>query len=164
MRFIFACAVAASFSASVFAQAGGTFAVRHLTPETAQKAVNAAVAECRKRGYQVAVAVVDRSGVVQALLRDRFAGPHTPDGAIGKGWTAISFRTNTTELAAATQPGQPGSGVRNWPRVSAVGGGLVIEAGGGIVGGIGVSGAPGSDMDDACAKAGIAAIKDDIEL
>ena len=140
-----------------------TFNVRLLTPETALKAAQAALARCRGAGFQVAVAVVDRMGVTQVVLRDRFAGPHTPDMAVAKGWTAVSFRTNTTELAAATQSG-PQSGIRNRPGVAAVGGGLMIEAGGGILGAIGVSGAPGGDADDACAKAGIAAIQDKIDF
>jgi uncharacterized protein GlcG (DUF336 family) len=110
------------------------------------------------------VAVVDRMGVVQVLLRDRFAGPHTPDMATAKAYTAASFRTNTTELAEATQPGRPASGIRNRPGVAAVGGGMMIEAGGTLLGAIGVSGAPGGREDDACAAAGIAAIREDIEL
>jgi uncharacterized protein GlcG (DUF336 family) len=102
-------------------------------------------------------------GVPQVMLRDRFAGPHTPDMAVAKGWTAVSFRTNTTEMAAATAAG-PMSGVRHRPGVAAVGGGLMIEAGGAILGAIGVSGAPAGKDDDVCAAAGIAAIKDAIEL
>jgi uncharacterized protein GlcG (DUF336 family) len=102
-------------------------------------------------------------GVTQVMLRDRFAGPHTPDMAIAKGWTAVSFRTNTTDLAAATQSGTQ-SGVRHRPGVAAVGGGLMIEAGGGLLGAIGVSGAPTGKDDDTCAAAGIAAIKDSLEL
>ena len=157
---------AATLAAAAGAQAQdrGTFAVRHLLPETAMKATRAALEDCRKRGYQVSVAVVDRSGVAQALLRDRFAGPHTPSTAIGKGWTAISFRTNTQEFAAETQAGRPSSGIRDLPNVVAVGGGVLIEAGGSIVGAIGVSGAPTGEADEQCAKAGIAAIRDDIEL
>ena len=58
-----------------------TFTVKVLTPETALKAAQAALESCRKRGFQATVAVVDRMGVVQVLLRDRFAGPHTPDMA-----------------------------------------------------------------------------------
>jgi len=142
----------------------GTYAVRLLTPETALKAVQAALARCRADGYQVAVAVVDRSGVVQALIRDRFAGPHTPDMAISKAWTAVTFRTNTTPLAHETQPGKPMSGIRSRPGVAAVGGGRIIEAAGSLLGGIGVSGAPGGDRDDACADAGIAAIRDVVEF
>ncbi|HOX90381.1 MAG TPA: heme-binding protein [Burkholderiaceae bacterium] len=142
----------------------GTYTVRMLTPETALKAATAALEDCRKRGFQVAVAVVDRSGVAQAMVRDRFAGPHTPDTAVGKGWTAISFRTDTLEFAKATQAGQPSSGIRQLPRVVAVGGGVMIESGGAIVGAIGVSGAPGGAEDEACAKAGIAAIRDALDF
>ena len=144
--------------------ADATFAVRVLTPETALKAAQAALARCRQNGFQIAVAVVDRMGVVQMLLRDRFAGPHTVDMASAKAYTAVSFRTSTTELAEATQPGRPQSGIRSRPGVAAVGGGLVIEAGGSLLGGIGVSGAPGGREDDLCAAAGIAAIREDIEL
>jgi uncharacterized protein GlcG (DUF336 family) len=145
--------------------ADATFTVKVLTPETALKAAQAALARCRANGYQVAVAVTDRMGVVQVVLRDRFAGPHTPDMATAKAYTAASFRTNTTELAEATQAGRPQSGIRNRPGVAAVGGGLIIEAGGSLLGAIGVSGAPGGGpADDACAAAGIAAIREDLEL
>jgi uncharacterized protein GlcG (DUF336 family) len=146
------------------AAAQATFSVRVLTPETALKAAQAALKKCRDGGYQATVAVVDRMGVVQVLLRDRFAGPHTPDMASAKAYSAASFRTNTTELAGATQPGRPQSGIRHRPGIAAVGGGLVIEAGGSLLGGIGVSGAPGGQEDDACAAAGIEAIREDIEL
>jgi uncharacterized protein GlcG (DUF336 family) len=152
-------------ASSVLAQpTPATHSIRVLTPEAAQRAVNAALAECRKGGFQVAVAVVDRSGLAQAMVRDRFAGAHTPEVATDKAWTAVSFRTNTTDLARMTQAGQPSSGLRSVPRVTAVGGGVIIEAGGSILGGIGVSGAPSGEADDGCAKAGIAAIRDDLEL
>jgi uncharacterized protein GlcG (DUF336 family) len=144
--------------------ADATFTVKVLTPETALKAAQAALARCRSSGYQVAVAVTDRMGIVQVLLRDRFAGPHTPDMASAKAYTAVSFRTNTTELAEMTQAGRPQSGIRHRPGVAAVGGGLMIEAGGSLLGGIGVSGAPGARDDDACAAAGIAAIRDELDL
>jgi len=144
--------------------ADATFTVKVLTPETALKAAQAALKSCRERGFQATVAVVDRMGVVQVLLRDRFAGPHTTDLATAKAYTAASFRTNTSELAEATQAGKPASGIRNRPGVAAVGGGLMIEAGGALLGAIGVSGAPGGREDDACAAAGIAAIREDIEL
>jgi uncharacterized protein GlcG (DUF336 family) len=150
--------------AAPLAAAQATFSVRVLTPETALKAAQAALKKCRDSGFQVTVAVVDRMGVTQVLLRDRFAGPHTTDMATAKAYSAASFRTNTSELAAATQPGQPQSGIRHRPGVAAVGGGMMIEAGGSLLGAIGVSGAPGGREDDLCAAAGIAAIREDIEL
>jgi len=130
----------------------------------AQQAAQAALARCQKDGFTVAVAVVDRGGQPLVMLRDPLAGAHTPQTAINKASTAVSFRTDTTELAETTQAGKPSSGIRQLPNVIAVGGGVVIRAKGSIVGGIGVSGAPGGDSDEACAKAGIAAINDAIEL
>lgn len=135
-----------------------TFETRSLTPETALTAARAALEYCRKGGYQVSVAIVDRSGVPQVLLRDRYAGPHTFDVAVNKAWTAVSFKVPTATLANETQSGKPMSGLRSLPRVLAVAGGQVIESAGSVVGGIGVSGAPGGDADDACAIAGVTAI------
>lgn len=155
--------VLALASGTVAAQ-DATYNIRTLTPETALKAAQAALKTCRDGGYQVAVAVVDRSGLAQVMLRDRYAGAHTPKTAIGKAWTAVSFRSNTTGLAEISQPGKPSSGLRNLPHVVALGGGLPIEGGGSIIGGIGVSGAPGADIDDKCATAGIDAIKDALEF
>lgn len=158
------CALWMAFLACTACAQGATYGVRALTPETALKATLAALEDCRKRGYQVAAAVVDRSGVAQTMLRDRFAGPHTVNTAINKGYTAISFRVDTLEFAKQTQPGMPSSGVRMIPNVIAVGGGVLIQAGGTSLGAIGISGAPTGEADEACARAGIAAIRDDIEL
>jgi uncharacterized protein GlcG (DUF336 family) len=141
-----------------------TYGVRFMTIETALKAAHAALESCRKAGYQVAVAVVDRSGLPQVMLRDRYAGAHTTDMAVDKAWTAVSFRTSTAALADATQAGKPLSGIRARPRVAAVGGGLVIEGAGALLGGIGVSGAPGGDRDEACARAGIGAIQQQLDF
>jgi uncharacterized protein GlcG (DUF336 family) len=141
-----------------------TFQTRSLTPETALVAARAALEACRKQGFQVAVAITDRAGVTQVLLRDRFAGPHTVEVAANKAWTAVSFRTSTTALAADTQPGRPMSGLRSLPRFLAAGGGRIIEASGSILGAIGVSGGPGGEADDGCAAAGIKAIADVIEF
>ena len=156
--------VAAEMTSTAVAAAEATYAVRLLTPETALIAAQAALAHCRKAGHQVAVAVVDRSGVLQVLLRDRFAGAHTPDVATRKAWTAASFRIPTADLAAETQAGKSMSGIRSAPGVMAIGGGRVIEAGGTSFGGIGISGASGGEADDACASAGIKAIADAIEF
>lgn len=142
----------------------GTYTSKSMTPETALMAARAALEHCRKAGYQVGVAVVDRAGLPQVFLRDRYAGAHTVEVALDKAWTAASFRIPTTALAAETQPGRAMSGLRSHPRVMAAGGGQIIESGGSVVGAIAVSGAPGGDADDACAKAGIQAIGDALEF
>src|SRR5229473_3282527 len=78
---------------------------KSLAPETALDLARAVLADCQKRGYQVAVAIVDRFGVIQVVLRDRYAGPHTPSTASGKAWTAATFRSSTSNLFAISQPG-----------------------------------------------------------
>jgi uncharacterized protein GlcG (DUF336 family) len=142
----------------------GSFQTRSLTPETALTAAKAALESCRKSSFQVAVAVVDRAGLVQVLLRDRFAGAHTVEVATNKAWTAASFRTSTSALAEETQAGKAMSGLRSLPRFLAAGGGILIEGGGTSYGAIGVSGAPGGEADEACARAGLKAIADAIEF
>lgn len=137
---------------------------KSLTPELALDLARAALGSCRARGYQVAVAVVDRFGVTQVMLRDRFAGPHTPSTASGKAWTAASFKASTAELNAISQQSMMQSGIRNLPGAVIIGGGLIVEAGGSLVGAVGVSGAPGGDADEACARAGIEAIRDKLEF
>lgn len=144
--------------------AEAAFTTRSLTVETALRAAQAALESCRKAGFQVGVAVTDRSGVLQVFLRDRFAGAHTVEIAARKAWTAASFRLSTSALAAETQAGRPMSGLRGSPQVMAIGGGLPIEAAGSVLAAIGVSGAPGGEADDACARAGIDAIQVDIEM
>jgi len=142
----------------------GLVTYKSLSPEVALDLARAALANCRERGFQVAVAVVDRFGVAQVVLRDRFAGAHTVPTATAKAWTAVTFRTSTAEIANISQPGMPQSGLRTLPGVVAVGGGLTVEAAGSLVGGVGVSGAPGGEADEACAKAGIEAVRDKLEF
>ena len=87
----FAISLTLTLPVSGIAAEHALFTTSSLTPETALKAVNAAMAECREAGYQVAVAVVDRMGNLQALVRDRFAGAHTPETARRKAWTAAAI-------------------------------------------------------------------------
>jgi len=148
---------------AAFAQEA-VFETKSLTPETALVAAKAAMESCRKQGYQVSVAVVDRSGLTQVLLRDRFAGAHTIDVATNKAWTAASFRTSSMTMGEETQPGKPMSGIRSLPRFLGAGGGVVIQGGGSFFGGIGVSGAPGGEADEHCANMGLKAISDAIEF
>ena len=110
------------------------------------------------------MAVVDRFGGIQVVLRDQLAAPRTVDTAVGKVRTAVGLRTNTTELESVTVAGKPQAGIRNLPGVIIIGGGMVIDAAGSLVGGIGVSGAPGPHLDDICAQAGIDNIEDLLEF
>lgn len=141
-----------------------TFEMNIMTPETALKIAKTSLEACRSEGFQVAVAVVDRMGVPQAMLRDRYAGAHTPDTAVRKAWTAVSFREATQELAENTGPGTPQAGARHISNALMLGGGVPIEAGGSIIGGVGISGAPSGEADDECARAGIEAVSADLEF
>lgn len=141
-----------------------TYQSPSLTPDAALKAARAALEACRKNGHQAAVSVNDRAGNALVMLRDRFAGPHTVDTAINKAYTAVTFKLDTTNFARSTQAGEAASGTRQLPRIVAIGGGIPIESAGSIVGSIGVSGAPGGDADEVCAKAGIAAIRDELDF
>jgi uncharacterized protein GlcG (DUF336 family) len=158
-----ATAISSLFAGSAAAQEA-IVTYKSLSPEVALDLARATLADCRKRGFQVSVAVVDRFGVTQVLLRDRFAGSHTVSTASGKAWTAVSFRTSTTELVANSQPGMMQSGIRDLPGAVIIGGGVTVEAAGSLVGAVGVSGAPGGDADEACAKAGIDAIRDKLDF
>lgn len=133
-----------------------------LSLAVALELAQATLEACRDQGYQVAVAVVDRFGTTQVILRDRYAGPHTPETARRKAWTAISFRTDTLEMTKITQAGQEQSGVRQVAGAILIGGGVPVEAAGSLVGGVGVAGGPGGPVDDTCARAGIEAIEDKI--
>ena len=140
------------------------FAIRLMTPETALKAALAGQAACRKAGFQVSIAVVDRTGQVQVVLRDRFAGMHTTEAAVDKAWTAVSFKMDTTALAKVTAAGTAASGIRHMSRALAVGGGMLVQAAGAPYGGVGVSGAPSGESDDACARAAVEAVIDDLNM
>ena len=102
----------------------------------------AAMAHCRENGYQVGVAVTDRVGTLQVFMRDRFAGAHTVETAYRKAWTAVSFRTNTMELDEVTKPDSAAYGIRFISQALPLGGGVMIESGGSMIGAVGVSGAP----------------------
>ena len=137
---------------------------RQLSLELASEIAWNALKACRRQDAQVAVAVVDRGGRTQVLLRDTLAGPHTIQVSQGKALTALSFRVPTSQLAAETAPGSPASGLRNVEGVTPIAGGLPIQSRDSIVGAIGVSGAPGPASDEACARAGIESVLDRLAL
>jgi len=125
----------------------------------AQRATQAAVEACKKDGYRVSVSVVDRAGLLRAMGRADGAGPHTIDSSRKKAYTAASLRRATSELADLISRMPTLQALRDMnEQILMLGGGLPIEIGGEIVGGIGVGGAPGAHLDDACAEAGLDAI------
>lgn len=127
--------------------------------DLAVKAAAAAVEKCGKDGYRVSAAIVDRAGVLRAQLREDGAGPHTIDSSRKKAYTAASLRRPTSELAELMTrvPALHSLGHMN-ESILMLGGGLPIEILGEVVGGLGVGGAPGAHLDDACAQAGLDAI------
>jgi uncharacterized protein GlcG (DUF336 family) len=136
---------------------------KSLVPDLALRVAQTALQSCQYSGYQVGVTVVDRFGQPQVYLRDRYAGMHVFETSHRKAWTAVSFRTDTGDLAQATQAGEVASAIRHISQALPLAGGLVIYSGdGSIVGGVGVSGAPGPELDAVCAQAGIDAIEEDI--
>ena len=125
----------------------------------ANKAVQAALESCKKDGYRVSVSVVDRAGILRAMGRADGAGSHTVDSSRKKAYTAASVRRPTTELAELINKMPTLQALRDInDGILIVGGGLPIEIGGEVVGGIGVGGAPGAHLDDACAQDGLDAI------
>lgn len=160
---IIACALLLGIAPAI-AGDDATVTYKSLSPEVALEAAQAAIKKCRDNGFQIAVAVVDRFGQPQVLLRDRFAGLPAADTAINKAYTSLSFRSSTSALSKAIRSGQMDAGLAQLPRVAMLGGGLMIEGAGTLLGGIGVSGAPGGDKDEECAKAGLDAIRDKIDF
>lgn len=125
----------------------------------AGKAVQASLDACKKDGYRVSVSVVDRAGVLRVMARADGAGPHTVESSRKKAYTAASLRRPTTELAELMNKVPTLQALRDMNNdILMLGGGLPIEIGGDVVGGIGVGGAPGAHLDDACAQAGLDAI------
>jgi len=125
----------------------------------ANKAIQAALEACKKDGYRVSVSVVDRAGVLRAMGRADGAGPHTVDSSRKKAYTAASVRRPTSELADLITKIPSLQSLRDMNGdILILGGGLPIEIGGEVVGGIGVGGAPGTHLDDACAQEGLDAI------
>lgn len=125
----------------------------------ANKAAAAAVEKCRADGHRVSAAVVDQGGVLKALQRADGAGPHTTDSSHKKAYTAFSLRRSTGQLAELIARLPALQALRDMnDRILMLGGGLPIEIGGEVVGGVGVGGAPGAELDEACARAGLEAI------
>ena len=133
--------------------------IKRLSMDTALSIASAAISECRKQGIQIGVVIMDRGGRTQVALRDTVAADITLRIAEEKAYAALSFNVPTSDLGArADSPLGRLDGMVMLP------GGLPVHAGGEIYGAVGVSGAPSGKVDEDCAKAGIKAVIDDLEM
>lgn len=133
--------------------------VKRLSLETATVIAQGAVAACREQGIQIGVTVVDRDGTVQVQLRDTIAAPITAPISQQKAFTAVNFNAATSGLGSRAD-----SPIGRIDGIVMSAGGIPIQVGGALVGGVGVSGAPSGQTDEACAQAGIDKVKDDLEM
>jgi uncharacterized protein GlcG (DUF336 family) len=154
--------IAVLFATQAYAQ--GLLPTHRIPAELAGQAVAAIVANCAKQGYAETAVVVDADGVRQAVLRGDGAGSHTLDSAYDKAYTSASFKTDTSALfeRSKTVPGFANL-FTQVPHLMLFGGGIVIKVGDEVVGAIGAAGAPGANLDDACARAGLDKIHDQLK-
>lgn len=135
--------------------------IKKMSMETALNIAQAAIKACRKQGVQVAVTVIDRGGHAQAVLRDVLAPDITLTISKQKAYTAMAFNSTTSSLEGRFK--SPFS-VAKVDGLIMSAGGVPIQVGGTLLGGVGVSGAPSGKVDESCAKAGIDAVAGDLEL
>ncbi|MEW8027482.1 MAG: heme-binding protein [Candidatus Thiodiazotropha sp.] len=140
-------------------EAAPSVSVKRLALESANRIALGAIEACRKKGIQIGVTVVDRDGTVQAVMRDTIAAQITVPISRMKAFTAANFNAATSALKsrANTPIGRIDGLVMS-------AGGLPVQAGGQLLGAVGVSGAPSGETDEECAQAGIDTIIDDLEM
>ena len=152
--------------ASTGAQAQGLVTTQKLSAALAHELVGESVAECAKKNYNVVAVVVDLEGVRQAVLRGNGAPIHSLDNAFYKAYSSASLtlsrKEDSTKAIAERMAKNPATTVPSTPlpNVTYAVGGLAIMAGGNIIGGLGISGAPGGQFDDECGRAALAKIAD----
>ena len=147
--------IATALSGSVAAQ--GIVMQRNLSLPMAKTIAEATLAECKAKGYNTSVAVVDRAGQVLVIMRDEQATTQTSEMARRKAYTARMFRTTTMEFQKRTADDPARAGQRDLADILALSGGVPIQVGNDTVGAVGSAGST-LETDDACAKAGIAKV------
>ena len=148
-----------SITSVAYAQAPQT--ERNVSMAMAQAIIAGAIEQCTKEGYKVSVVIVDKAGLVAASLRGDGTNPHTMEFARMKAYTSRTRGQTSLEFMQATSTPE-GAPLRQIPGVVAIGGGVPIKVGDEIIGAVGVSGAPGGEKDEVCAKAGIAKVADSL--
>src|SRR5215472_9326343 len=150
------------FALVAAARGQGIVSQRNLSLGLAKTIAEAALGECKAKGYSTAVAVVDRAGQVMVILRDENASAQTADMARRKAFTARMFRTTTLEFQKRTEDPKYAA-QRQVADILALGGGVPIMMGNEVIGGVGSSGSS-QEQDDACAKAGVAKVTSILSL
>ncbi|MFQ5642786.1 MAG: heme-binding protein [Thiogranum sp.] len=135
---------------------------RVMTLDLASRVASAAVKSCADSGYQVSVVVVDRSGVPQVVMRDVFASRFTIEIAQRKANAAVLSGTSTTDLRKNRADIR--ADLNEIDGILVLDGALPIRAAGSLLGAVGVSGAPGGDKDEACARAGIESVQEQLDF
>ena len=130
MKRIWVGAVVALVAALPAKAEDATVTYKSLAPDVAFEIAHAALDQCRRDGFQVAVVVIDRFGQPLVVLRDRYAGLAAPSTATGKAWTAVNFGRDTAELIKMMRDGQLSAELARLPNVVMLVGGLVVQAGG----------------------------------
>jgi len=153
--FIGAFAVAAPAGAELLAH-------KDLSLATALTIATTASDTCKGQGYRVSVAVVGRNNEVIVQLRGDEASPHTYENSFRKAYTARTFRQPSGEIANRYKQ-DPAFFAVHLNNVIPAQGALPIKIGEETIGAVGVSGAPGGDKDEACAKAGIDKVADQLK-
>ncbi len=135
---------------------------RVMTLGLASQVAAAAVKSCADSGYQVSVVVVDRSGVPQVVMRDVFASRFTieiaerkANAAVLSGISTSEFRKNRADISAE---------LNEVDGILVLDGAVPVRAAGSLLGAIGVSGAPGGDKDEACARAGVESVQEQLDF
>lgn len=153
--------LAATASLALSSAASAELLVEKNIPlDLAVEIASEAVASCKANGYEVSAAVVDRAGVLRALMRSDDAGPHTPSSSTSKAYTSASLRIKTGEMADLIAKNPTAAELASIEGFLALGGGIPIKTGDVVIGGVGVGGAPGGHLDEACAQAGIDKVQD----
>ena len=156
---VFASTLALSLIASV-ANAQAVRTEKNMSLDLANQIAAATVAFCSTGGYNVTAAVVDRAGTLRALQRADNAGPHTVGAAQGKAYTSASARNTTAAMLENVQKNPGAATLVDIPGFLILGGGVPVKVGNEVIGAVGVGGAPGGHLDEACANAGIAKVAD----
>lgn len=162
MRLI-ASALAVSFAFAGAAHAQGVRSERALSLPLASQIATEAVNACAANGYAVSVAVVDRAGVVRALLRADNAGAHTIGASQQKAWTSASAKNTTQAMMEGSQKNPAAANLGDIPGFLLLGGGVPIKVGNETIGAIGIGGAPGGHLDEQCAMVALEKVKGQLQ-